>query len=377
MTTISSSFSVTANAQPDVSSAQAIGALSRHSGLATRISVTDEPRLSDLAQTRHTLSTYHEAVTKLREAATWTRNHAHSSDPTTVIAHSTGAPEGLHQVQVHSLATAQTSVSAPVADSTANLALNTVHIQVGTWSTSPNTFTSNPIWPRSTIVVGPGDTSLQGVRDKINAASVGVVATVITDSTGSRLVLSARSTGAANGFQVSTDGADDVLQLQHQLAQDASGKVNRQLVSSTSNTIENAAPGLNLQFQQVSSQPVSISVGPDSEGIQRALADVSHAFHELSQRNPELRSTDTKATPQLKRDLAAIGLSWSDSGLLNIDTQRLTTTLQEGDLGQAAERITNLLNHLDANISAMPDRASSSIDSPWLAQYLSMENNGY
>lgn len=271
---------------------------------------------------------------------------------------------------------AQTSVSAPVADSSANLALNTVHIQVGTWSTNPNTFTSNPIWPRSSIVVGPGDTSLQSVRDKINAASIGVVATVISDSTGSRLVLSARNTGAAHGFQVSTDSTDDVLQLQHQFAQDATGTINGRVISSTSNTITSATPGLNLQFQQISSQPVNISVGPDNDAIVRAVTDVSHAVNELSLRDPELKLAASKIAPQLRRELAEIGLIWSDGESLNLNTQRLTNTLQAGDLGHVAERITNLLDHLDVGIGTPPDHASPGIDSPWLAQYLSMENNG-
>lgn len=377
MTTISSPFSVTANVQVDAPSAPALGAQSRLSVSADSISTPDQPHLSSLAQTRHTLATYHEAAAKLRDAVTWASNHAHSSAPGVVIAHSTGAPEGAYQVQVNSLATAQTSVSAPVADSTANLALNTIHIQVGTWSTSPNTFTSNPIWPRSSIVVGPGDTSLQDVRDKINAASIGgVVATVISDSTGSRLVLSARDTGTPHGFQVSTDNAEDILQLQHQFAEDATGTINGQAVSSARNTIVNAVPGLNLKFQQVSSQAVNISVGPDSEGIVRALSDVSQAVSKLSLRAPELRSTALKAAPELRYELSEIGLMWSGDGSLNLNTQRLHGALQAGDLDLVSKRVTNLLDHLDVGIGALPDQATPGIDSPWLAQYLSMENNG-
>lgn len=319
---------------------------------------------------------HQEATHTLRQDATWSRDHARSSDPATVIAHSVGALEGQYQVQINSLAQGQTSVSAPIADGTANLALNTVHIQVGTWRSNPSSFTSNPIWPRSSIVVGPGDTSLQSVRDKINAAAVGVLATVITDGTGSRLVLSSRQTGAANGFQVSTDGTDDPLQLQHQFAQDASGTVNGRPVHSASNTIENAAAGLSLQFQQLTRQPVSVSVGPDSQGIQRALADFSQSFNELRQRDPELSSALARVAPERQQELALWGLSWSGQALMQVDAQRLSAALQEGDLSQLADHMSGLLGHLDADTSAVTDWSRPGIDSPWLAQYLSLENSG-
>src|SRR5690606_8735879 len=117
---------------------------------------------------------------------------------------------------------------------------------------------------------GPRDTSLECVRDKINAAGIGVIASVVTDATGSRLVLRATSTGTDNAFKVEADAGDnddqetaDVLSAMGfdpskvsgdtsklvQAAQDASVTIDGRQRKSSNNLVEDEATGLSLRVR--------------------------------------------------------------------------------------------------------------------------------
>ena len=65
-----------------------------------------------------------------------------------------------------------------------------------------------PAPPRWTSRVGPPAESLAQLRDKINASNSGVVASVLTDASGARLVLRSAATGEANGFRVGVTDND-------------------------------------------------------------------------------------------------------------------------------------------------------------------------
>ena len=58
------------------------------------------------------------------------------------------------------------------------------------------------------LTIGPGTKTLAQVRDAINGANAGVTASVLTDASGSRLVLRSTATGAANGFRIGVTDAD-------------------------------------------------------------------------------------------------------------------------------------------------------------------------
>ena len=115
------------------------------------------------------------------------------------------------------------------------------------------------------ISVGPPAESLAQLRDKINASNSGVVASVLTDASGARLVLRSAATGEANGFRVGVtdndgnnfdglglsalafDPSAGILTMAQALAAaNASASLNGLPIASESNTLSNVLDGMTL-----------------------------------------------------------------------------------------------------------------------------------
>lgn len=317
----------------------------------TTLAQSASTRLSDQALSQSAQATLTESANKLLAPETWVPNHATSSNPDVLTAVSSQATPGTHTISVNSLATAQESISGPVISAEEQLSINTVQIQVGTWSANPPAFTSNPIWPRSSLVVGPGDTSLNDVRDKINQSGMGVIAMVISGGSGSRLILKARETGEGNGFQVSMDGAPSLMPVEQTLATDATGTVNGRAVRSSQNLIEDAPSGLTLKFHQVSDTPVTVSVGLDVQGIAKAISDFAYASNSVrDMSNARPFSPDTLPRG-VQHALGQAGVLIGRDGHLAIDAKRLTATLEgEGAQTQAqglAQGLASLIERMN------------------------------
>ena len=61
-----------------------------------------------------------------------------------------------------------------------------------------------------TVTLEPGSQSLQGIRDAINKANIGVTATIVSDGGANpyHLVLSSNKTGEKSSMKISVDGVD-------------------------------------------------------------------------------------------------------------------------------------------------------------------------
>src|SRR5205085_5917853 len=111
-------------------------------------------------------------------------------------------------VSVSKLAAAQTLVgNATYAATTAVIGQGSLHIELGAWSADQSSFTPKAGATAVDIPIAAGADTLQAVRDSINAANAGVTASILTDATGSRLVLHSTQTGAENGFRIGVTDA--------------------------------------------------------------------------------------------------------------------------------------------------------------------------
>jgi flagellar hook-associated protein 2 len=194
------------------------------------------------------------AIAGLRDVGTWGDVQSiDSSDATRVSAVRTGgAAAGGYSIGVTRLARAQqmlqgTAASAASADST-------LTIQVGSGTAVDVSLTA-------------GD-SLQTVADKINGSSgMGVYASVVN----SKLVLSGRTTGAANTISVTGSAAADFGFAQSQAALDAEYTVDGVAKTSSSNTVTDALAGVTLTLKATTASDVSVSIGapgPDTSAVQ-------------------------------------------------------------------------------------------------------------
>lgn len=245
------------------------------------------------------------AASRLSTTADLTAQTATSSNTANVTAEAgTGAQNGRYDVVVNSLARAQVTASA----TTAPDADSTVVASGGTLVLNGVTVTLS------------GAVTLRGLADAINATSNPPArASVIQSGPSSyRLVLSAIETGTANAFTVTNnltggtgisfgdadnDGvsgdsaADNAVQ-----ASDASLTVNNIAVTSTTNTIANAVPGVTLNLlREAPGSTIAIDVVNDAT----ALKDRLRAF--VTQYNDLLKFTNDQGKSAANGDTASIG----------------------------------------------------------------------
>ena len=181
-----------ANAAPAFARPTATKARTQEAGQQTDISAA--------GRLKSTAAATLDAASRLAKAETWSATKAVSSDESVVQAVGDKARPGTYRVDVDAVAMAQATASATFSSVSTVIGIGTLKIELGSWNGSQTAFAVNPNWPKADVTFGPKDTSLERVRDKINAAGIGVIASVVSDATGSRLVL--RSTSSARHSRV-------------------------------------------------------------------------------------------------------------------------------------------------------------------------------
>ena len=213
------------------------------------------------------LDTLKLALPPLEDASQLAGFAATVADKTIATATTTSdAVAGQYSLQVNNLATSATLTSQPVlAGTAAPVGTGTLTIAVGGASTA--------------ITIDSTNNSLAGIAAAINSASnnPGVTASIITSTTGSRLVLAGTATGAANAITVTPSGGDGGLSslafTQTRAAQDASFSINGFAATSASNVVSSAITGVTLNLQQASAAntPTTLTISPDTSSAQASI----------------------------------------------------------------------------------------------------------
>jgi flagellar hook-associated protein 2 len=207
----------------------------------------------------------------------------------------------------------------------------------------------------TTIQIGSGVNTLDQLASYINGQSVGVTASVVNDSTGSRLAIVSNSTGSANGFTVSAASGLTFTQTVSQQGQDASLTVDGIPIDSASNTVTGAVSGLtlNLVGADVGGQ-VTVTVAPDSTSVETAIATFVGAYNTaIGDVNTQYTVSATNqegplagdSTVQMLQDsllsagsysgggsgvstLADLGITMNNDGTLTLNTATLDNAMQ-------------------------------------------------
>lgn len=228
------------------------------------------------------LGTLESAASVLSNSARINTFAATSSDTAALgVSSGSGAMEGRYEIIVNQLARAQVTASGTTAD-----ADTTVIASGGTFTIGGATITL------------AGDTTLRGLADQINAATDSPArASVVQSGPGAfRLVLTARDTGAANGFTVTngmtggagltftdTDGngvIGDSVEDNAVAAMDADLLVNNIAVTSASNTLTEAVPGTTLTlYRQDPTKTVVVDVATDTTALKKKVEDYVTAYN--------------------------------------------------------------------------------------------------
>lgn len=219
---------------------------------------------------------------------------------------STGAAPGNYNVHVTNLATAHTLTSSAFTNGTTAVGTGTMRISVGSSSFD--------------VAIDSSNNTLNGIRDAINASSsnTGVSATVVQDSSGARLALTSKNTGAANAISVAvsetgttgfTSAAGDPANsdntglsslayvsgaatnlTQAQAAADASLTINGIGITSASNAVSTAITGLTINLNKAGD--TTVTVGRDTTAITKLATAFVSAFNDFQSSSRSLSSYD-------------------------------------------------------------------------------------
>ena len=295
----------------------------------------------------------------------WKATTATSSDDTAVsVTPSTESSAGSYAVAVQSLAQSQYVASSAFTDKTATVGEGTLTIELGTFTANPTappaaTFAAKAAATAVNIEIGPGDNTLEKIRDKINAANAGVTASLVTDASGTRLVVRGANTGADNAFRISVSDADgansdgsglsalaydpsaDITSMtRSQAATNAKATINGLEVTSDSNTLKNVVDGLTIKLNKVTdtataSNPVNLTVNTDTAGIRKGIDAFSKAYNDAIGliRVQTMYDADSKTGGPLQGDSTAVGLLNQLRSMAGTSTSASSVFTRLSDIG--------------------------------------------
>ncbi|MCK6433497.1 MAG: flagellar filament capping protein FliD [Burkholderiaceae bacterium] len=288
-------------------------------------------QISTYGKLQNYFSTMRDKANALTSSTLWDGTTASVSDTSAVkVTTSTGSTAGSYSVNVQSLAAAQTVVSNTFADSGTALGAGSLVIELGTWTGDPG----DPFTPKSgaaavTVDIVDGQSSLAEVRDAINAADAGVVASIVNDVNGARLSIRSKETGAENAFRITAtetvDDGDPATGLsalsfdlgggpseltRKQTAANSLVQINGIDVESATNTLDNVVDGLSMTLLKPTATAVDVTVAADTETIKTKLNEFVTAYNELNNylRTQTAYNASTKTGGALQGDQSAVSL---------------------------------------------------------------------
>ncbi|MHB9119682.1 MAG: flagellar filament capping protein FliD [Burkholderiales bacterium] len=350
---------VAANTPLVSSTSQALAAINQQNS-------SYQTQISDYGKLQSALSTFQAAASALTLPSAFNAVSASSSNPTVLSATADNtAAAGSFNLQVSALAQSQSLLSAGQASPSAAIgsgAATTLSFQFGT--TNGTTFTPNANQAIQTVTIDSSNNSLQGIAGAINAAQIGVNATVAYDGTSYHLQIVSANTGASNSLSLTVNGDASLQSLlsytpggtqaltQTQAAQDAQFTLNGVASSSSSNTVSGAVQGVTFNLLGTGSATVGIS--PNTNQTASNIGNFVAAYNTLQSTFNTLAQGDLQNDPLLQsiqsQVNAALGSISSTGSPYDSLAQLGITTQQDGTL---AVNSTTLQNALTANPSAV------------------------
>jgi flagellar hook-associated protein 2 len=236
-----------------------------------------------------------------------------SSDPT--------AAAGSHTVVVNSLATTSSEVTSAISNASDTLS-------------GSLTIAVNGSSQEIDVNSGNGNNTLSSLASAINSADIGVTAEVLTDSSGSRLSVESNTSGAAGQITITgslTDSStgNSVGFTSGQPGADASLVVDGTTITSGSNSVTNAIPGVTFQLLQAdpNTAGVQVEITNDNTDINTAVGNLVSAYNQVvkdvsgqvgndSSGNPEPLS-GSPVLAQLQNSLSSALFGGSASGSIS------------------------------------------------------------
>jgi flagellar hook-associated protein 2 len=364
--------------------------------------------VSTLSSFSQALSALSNAATTLSDPTTFSAMAATSSD-SSIAASASGSPAaGQWSVSVSQIAQAQRTMSTGQSSSSDALGMSgTLGITLANGTTA-------------SVNISATD-SLSDIANAINSSGLALQAGVMYDGSQYHLLVSGNSTGASNaitfdesnitGTDPTTGAAVSISPLglsasgaNIQTAQDAKATVGGVAVTSPTNQIANAIPGVTLAVTQPTTSPATITVAGDSTGLQSQIQTFVSAYNAVisagqtdagygttAASNSLLQGDEAihSAMDQLSQligeqvgstgnytTMASIGLTLNDDGSLSFDTSTFSAAVAADPTdvtnmfvsNSATGSTTGLMSQFNSVINTLTDPTTGAVQS---------EINGY
>ena len=341
-----------------------------------------QAKLSAYGQVQSSLSSLDNALTVLKSGSAFQAAQATVTGTGVSATVSGTAAPASYSVTVSSVAQAQAAASSPLAKASTVVGTGTLTIQLGTYNSTGNTFTAQAGSSPVNITINSSNDTLGGIAAAINSASAGVTASIVTDNSGSRLVVSSSNTGTANAFKLTVADSDgnntDTSGLsqiafdptaaagagknltQTQAAADAQYSINGLSLTSSTNSITSAIAGVTLNLTQApspgSTLQAQVTVSSDTTGVTNSVNTFVQAYNGLVNLESSLTSynastntasTLTGQTPMFELSsqlrsilgsqvsvvsgglswLADVGIDFQSNGTLSLNTTKFAAAL--------------------------------------------------
>lgn len=280
-----------------------------------------ELRLSAYGQLNSSLSSLNSSLSSLKSFSTFRSYSTTSSDSDIFTASSSGKiSKASYDINVtslaenHKLSTNPALTAAKFTAVTDTLGTGTLTFKFGTTDfTGPDTYTSfvqSTEKAAETVTITDG--SLEGVRDAINDAAIGVTASLIYDGTNYRLAISSDDTGEDNSLQItvtdddgglanddtglsllSFDGSSTSLE-QNEAAKNAALTLNGIAISSNTNTVSDAIDNVSINLKSIGTAELAVDI--DTAKVKTAVTQFVASYNafigtvnQLSAYDPDTR----------------------------------------------------------------------------------------
>ncbi len=380
-----------------------------------------QAQLSAYGSIKGAVSSFQTALQGLDNVSKFQALKATSADTAIFTASAVStAVAGSYSVEVSSLAKAQSLISAGQAASdtaigaggTTTISFDFGTIEGGTFTpydaetgtggtySGVTGFTGNGSGTK-TITIDSENNTLQGIRDAINAAKMGISATIVNDGSDTpyRLALTSSSLGKTNSMKITVSGDTDIGNL---LAHDPQGtqnlaetvtasnanlKVNGVAVSKTSNSVSDVIQGVTLTLNKTTeaNTPITLTVARDTTTLSASLSSFVKSYNDLagilktlsaydpvSKKGAILQGDSTVRTFQNQlrsmlsatageasntlRTLSDVGIAFQADGTLAINQTRLDSAI-----GSNFDEIATLFTGANGYVSTLKGWATAAL----------------
>ncbi|MGA7124211.1 MAG: flagellar filament capping protein FliD [Polyangiaceae bacterium] len=340
-----------------------LGGIDTTSLVSTLVSIEEQPmnqlttQQQNIQSAQTTISSFSSAMSALSNAAqtlsdpsSFTAMSATSSDSSLVATASGTAPAGQWSVSVSSIAQEQRTLSSGFASNTTALGLSgNLGISIGGGATQ-------------TVSISPTDT-LSDISNEIASSGLRLQSSLVYDGSNYHLLVSGLDTGKDNAITFDESGLAgspslglSVASNTIQQAQDANLTVGGIPVTSATNQIANAIPGVTLAVTQPTTSPATIQVNADTTTMEQNVQAFVTAYNAVVSAGHTASGYGTQAAsnPVLQGDqairsslnqlgslvgeavpgasgayntLGSVGISLNTDGTLSLDTTALSSAL--------------------------------------------------